>query len=73
MRRAEDAISPERKRGRRARPKLGPVIEFIDEVLESDRHDPHKQRHTAHRIWGRVRVEHPEHVVVHLAVRGETR
>ena len=30
-------------------------------MLESDRQAPRKQRHTAHRIWMRLREEHPEH------------
>jgi hypothetical protein len=32
---------------------LGPVLEFIDEILRADQQAPRKQRHTAHRIWER--------------------
>ena len=54
------AIQPERKRTVREQPKLGAVKEHIDRMLESDRQAPRKQRHTAHRIWVRLRSEHPE-------------
>jgi hypothetical protein len=30
----------------------------IDSILEDDRTAPRKQRHTAHRIWERLVVEH---------------
>jgi hypothetical protein len=29
-------------------------------VMEADRKAPRKQRHTAHRIWSRLKAEHPE-------------
>jgi hypothetical protein len=44
------AIRPERKVAVRNKPRLGPVMEFIDEVLRTDHMAPRKQRHTAHRI-----------------------
>lgn len=40
------------------RPKLGPLIPVIDAILEADRTAPPKQRHTAKRIWQRLRDEH---------------
>jgi hypothetical protein len=49
------AVPPERKVQIRAKARLGPVIEFIDEFLQMDQHAPRKQRHTAHRIWERIR------------------
>ncbi len=57
------AIPPERKKPQRLRPKLAPAVPFIDAILEADRKAPRKQRHTAHRIWTRLRQEKPEIVV----------
>ena len=54
------AMPPDRKKTVRERPKLGPVMEDIERMLEADRQAPRKQRHTAHRIWTRLREEHPE-------------
>src|SRR6266516_2167052 len=44
----------------RPRPRLGPVAGFIDAILEADRQASRKQRHTAHRIYERIRAERPE-------------
>jgi transposase len=63
------AIPPERKMPARSSPKLGPVREFIDGMLQSDREAPRKQRHTAHRIWQRIQQEHPEVRVAEATVR----
>jgi transposase len=41
-----------------ARPKLDPFIPIIDQILEADRALPKKQRHTATRIFERLRDEH---------------
>lgn len=41
-----------------ARPKLGPLLAVIDAILEADRTGPVKQRHTAKRIFERLRDEH---------------
>ena len=38
--------------------KLGPFIPIIDKILEDDRNAPKKQRHTARRIFDRLRTEH---------------
>lgn len=40
------------------RPKLGPLVPMIDAILEADRSAPPKQRHTAKRIFERLRDEH---------------
>ena len=44
------AVPPPRKVPPRERPKLGPAMAFIDEILQADRKAPRKQRHTARRI-----------------------
>jgi transposase len=48
---------------------LGPVVDFIDGILEADRKAPRKQRHTAHRIYVRIGEERPEAVVAESTVR----
>src|SRR6202035_4239342 len=40
------------------RPKLGLLVPVIDAILESDKTAPPKQRHTAKRIFERLRIEH---------------
>ena len=40
------------------RPKLGPWQGVIDAILEEDKQRPKKQRHTAKRIFERLRAEH---------------
>ena len=59
----------ERKPVKRARPVMGPLIAFIDAILEADRRAPRKQRHTAHRIWQRILNEMPERNVTEVTVR----
>jgi transposase len=41
-----------------ARPKLGPWLGIIDQILEDDEAKPKKQRHTARRIYDRLKEEH---------------
>ena len=40
------------------RPKLGPLVPVIDAILEADKTALPKQRHTAKRIFERLRIEH---------------
>jgi transposase len=42
---------------------------LIERILEDDRQAPRKQRHTAHRIWQRIRVERPDHAVAESTIR----
>ena len=64
-----NAMPPDRKAANRELPKLGPVKEHIDRMLEADREAPRKQRHTAHRIWMRLGAEHAEHTISEATVR----
>jgi transposase len=64
-----DARPPERKKPERRQPQLGPVKDFIDAILEADRQAPRKQRHTAQRIYQRIRRERPEATVSESTVR----
>jgi transposase len=41
----------------RGRPKLGPFVSVIEAILEADKEAPPKQRHTAKRIFERLRDE----------------
>jgi hypothetical protein len=63
------AEPPERKPVERARPVRGPLIPFIDDILEGDRRAPRKQRHTAHRIWQRIMAEMSECKVAEVTIR----
>jgi transposase len=64
-----DAVPRLRKVPVRDRPKLSGGMAFIDAILEGDRKAPRKQRHTAHRIWCRLRAEMPEVSVAQSTIR----
>ena len=53
------ALPARRKKTVRPHLKIAPAAAFIDAVLETDRKAPRKQRHTAKRIWERIRLEVP--------------
>ena len=44
-----------RKENPRPRPKIGPFLEQIDQIIKEDKHFPKKQRHTAKRIYERIK------------------
>jgi transposase len=54
---AADEPPPFRARVPRAKPRLGPFLPIIHQILEADRQAPKKQRHTAERIFQRLRDE----------------
>src|SRR5512144_3175618 len=47
-----------RRAAPRPRPKLDPFLGVLHQILEDDRKAPTKQRHTARRIFERLRDEH---------------
>jgi len=57
----------------RLKPKLESVVAFIDGILEADQRAPRKQRHTARRIYRRIRTEFPETSVAESTVRNHVR
>ena len=46
-----------RMKQERPKPKIGPFLERIGDILESDRALPKKQRHTAKRLYERIKEE----------------
>jgi hypothetical protein len=56
----EGAVPQERPAPPRPQPRLGPVAPFIEAILAAARQAPRQQRHTAHRIYERIRAESPD-------------
>src|SRR6056297_2197147 len=55
----EHSVPPGYRRSKPpVRPKLDPFVPVIDQILEDDRSQLKKQRHTAKRIFERLRDEH---------------
>jgi transposase len=63
------ALPARRKKTERPHVKMAVAAEFIDGVLEADRKAPRKQRHTAKRIWERIRAEVPGCTAAERTVR----
>ena len=63
------AVPAPRKRPVRDRPRIGPLVAFIDAILTADQRAPRKQRHTAHRIYTRIQTERPDCPITEGAVR----
>jgi transposase len=67
----KSAVPAESRRPQQRRPrKLEAATAFIDAVLLADREAPPKQRHTAHRIYERLKLELPEFSAGERTVRG---
>ena len=64
------ALPVPRKKVERPRWKLAAAIAFVDQILETDKKAPRKQRHTAHRIWERIQREMPQVQLCERTVRG---
>jgi hypothetical protein len=63
------ATPARRKKTERPPVKMAAVAGFIDGILEADRKAPRKQRHTAKRIWERMREELPAATAAERTVR----
>jgi transposase len=63
------AVPAPRKVPARARPRVEPIAAFVEAILEADRKAPRKQRHTAHRIYTRLRQELPDRPIAEGTVR----
>ena len=63
------AIPPARQKTERDQCHLGPLKDDIKRMLESDKQAPRKQRHTAHRIYMRLREKYPKSPIAESSVR----
>ncbi len=63
------AVPVRRKKTERPSIKMAPATAFIEAILESDRKAPRKQRHTAMRIYNRIRAEVPACIAAERTVR----
>jgi len=54
-----NAVPAQRKKTERPALKMAPAVSLVEAILESDRKAPRKQRHTARRIYDRIRSEIP--------------
>ncbi len=54
-----NAVPAQRKKTERPAVKMASAVSLIDSILELDRKAPRKQRHTARRIFDRIRAEIP--------------
>ncbi len=63
------ALPRPRKKTERPRVRLAAATVFIDGILELDKKAPRKQRHTARRVFDRMRIELPECKVCERTVR----
>ena len=63
------ALPKARKKTERPRWKIAAAAVFVDQILRTDRHAPRKQRHTARRIWERIRTEMPDCQICERTVR----
>jgi transposase len=50
-------VQPKRPRAGKRTTMTASVLQRIDEIVEKDKREPRKQRHTAHRIWQRLLEE----------------
>jgi hypothetical protein len=55
-----DAVPRERKINKCGKPRIEPAKAFIEAILKGDENSPRRQRHTAHRLWSRIREQLPE-------------
>jgi transposase len=64
-----NAIPPARKKPDRPQWKLQAVIPQIEAMLQEDRDAPRKQKHTAHRIWQRLKDKDPDFAINERTIR----